>query len=647
LHHYLENLLTKKYIKGYAKAILVAFVCLSLTSVMAQSLFESLEQSHSADIKNYPKLLNKYLNKKFKLSSIKNIKAVKFHPYFLDNLYFNNENKILYFALRDECSMIDLIGTDLLYSSSGKLEYILIQFENQNGKLETHALRKDRYLQILGYAKCPSSKNLKQFFSTSNIRKTLNDERIVYPTSLSQCLFSHSEFLKNVKAPFLCDMAKKIKELPENGRKLKNLSRSDFRKFEKLRQEISAAKSYKKIIKPGPLEYLNTLCTHASNSENFCKDIFKVNYWTNAIKGLVDKKPLIYLCKNHLKKKKINLRELKNCAFQFTNNPALCHNLAISNHSLTPLPSCTQLSTALLSSRLYKNYNDCPSKVGNDSIVTISRILQHFDKVPFEDKISCEMKSIFPYAKFNEKFLENQFWQNEICFEDKLNKKKKCYPSLLGHMEGSELSLSKVMGKILAKQRGFNNKESSCKVIAESEYRPTLLAYKTGCFIIRNTKKCFGTKCDFKVMYDDLEFKNYTHKSNLWLDLLPYRYTQENSSFIKLIEKHYKKKIKEISNISSFNRIFKSQPNAVYMGVGCAEDLLPAFFHSKQLNKCSMLPFIVDGIIEDNGRYSMITRTSLDSIHAPRIIPWANIFASVKNYKRFQPLNLWSFYAIY
>jgi hypothetical protein len=625
----------------------VVLYFLSPLPTLAQSLYESLEKSHEADIQNYPKLLNKYLNKKFRLSTIKDIKQVKFHPYFLDNLYFNNKNRILYFALRDECSLIDLIGTDLLYSSSGKLEYILIQYENQNGKLETHALRKKRYLQILGYAKCPSSKNLKQHFNTVNIRKTLNEERIVYPTSLSQCIYSHTQFLDNVKAPFLCDMAKKIKDLPGKERQLKNISRSNFRKFTQLKQEVSVATTYKKIIKPGPLEYLTNLCNHSNNSANFCNDIFEVNYWTNAVKSLVDKKPLIYLCKNYLKKKKINLRELKNCAFEFSNNPAICHGLATKNHGLTPLPSCTELSKALLSSRIFKNYNDCPSKVGNDSIVTISRLLQHFDKVPYEDKISCEMKSIFPYAKFNEKHLENEFWQNEICFDDKLNKKTICYPSLLGHMDNTELSLAKVMGKILSKQRGFNNKDNKCSVINKEDYRPSLLAYKTGCYIIRSSKSCFGTKCRFKVMYDDLEFTNYKHKSNLWLDLLPYKYTQEKNSFIKLIEKFYKKKVKNINNISSFNRVFKSHQGGIYMCVVCAEDFLTAFYHSKQLNKCSVLPFIVDGIIEDDGRYSMITRTSLDLIHAPRIIPWANVFASVKNYKRFQPLSLWSFYAIY
>ena len=114
-----------------------------------------------------------------------------------------------------------------------------------------------------------------------------------------------------------------------------------------------------------------------------------------------------------------------------------------------------------------------------------------------------------------------------------------------------------------------------------------------------------------------------------------------------MIERYKKKKAKEIINVSSFKNLFNKHNDSIFLGVGCAEDLLPTHFKSKHINQCIYLPFIVDGYIEDAGRYSLVVRTSYDQIHAPRIIPWTYLFSSIKNYQSHHPLNEWSFYGIY
>lgn len=632
-----------KALKGVSLLLLFFFS----TTTYSQSLFESLEQSFKNDVENYPKLIQKYLNQGFKLSNIPDITEVKFHPFFIDNLVFNNKNEVMALSLRDECSLIDLLGTDLLYSSSGKLQYVLIHYLNKSGGEEIHSLDKDRYLNIIGYKKCPNSQKLKAYFNFANIRKTLSKEKILFPKSLSECKTTHESFTNNVKAPYLCEIAKDTTELEQKKINLKNLSKANFRAYEALSREVQEAEVYKKVINPTALNFLSNLCEHSYDSSRYCEDIFAETYWSNALKGLVSQYPLETFCSQYLKKEKLTKSDLNVCSNAFAANPAICKKSLNNSVSLSPTPNCTELSNALNFSRLFKDYNDCPAKVGHTPLVTASRLITHFNKTTIENVDECETYSVYPFAKFNQDVLESELWQIQLCYDDKIQRKKVCLPTLLNSVENSELSLSYTVGKVLSRLRGFNNRDQSCRVISEDEYRPTLLEFKTGCFIIKKNERCSGTSCEFKVMLDDQEFSNYTFESMLQFDLFPYRFTEANKSFLNLTEKNFNKKSKKILNISSLKQIFTEKKDAVIMGAGCLEDLLPSFSQARRFNQCTFMPFIVDGIIEDNSSNSLITRTSLDHIHAPRIIPWSQVFASVKNYQRFHPLNEWSFYALY
>ncbi len=81
-------------------------------------------------------------------------------------------------------------------------------------------------------------------------------------------------------------------------------------------------------------------------------------------------------------------------------------------------------------------------------------------------------------------------------------------------------------------------------------------------------------------------------------------------------------------------------------GIGCAEDLLPEHFSKESFNQCSPLPFIVDGYREKAGIYSVVIRTAYDSLHAPRLVPWTNLFSALKDYQRLHPLDIWGLYAL-
>lgn len=641
MHQYSTNLSSK-----IRKGVLALPLLLVSTHIFSQSLFESLENSHKSDIENYPKFLQKHLNKPFEVNKIEDLSSIKFHRFFLDNLIFNNRNEVLNLATRDECSLIDLLGTNLLYSSSGKLNYVVVKWQKNAEESEVHTLTKAAYLTSIGYKKCPNSEKLKAFFDMRNVQRTLKSENISFPKSLSECKSIHQNFVNNVKAPYLCEIANKVESLPRKKVQLKNMSKSSTRNYQNLNREIVEAKRLKEIINPTALDFLSNLCSRSYSSSKYCEEIFKKTYWSNSIEGLVSSSPLDNLCRSYLKKPTTSKEDLKLCNNAFAANKSLCSTLGNSAEAMTPLPDCNELSRALSFSRLYKNYKDCPKKVGHLPLVTASRILGHFNKSLKSDS-SCELSSIAPFAEFNQKFLESEFWQMSLCYEDKILRKTTCMPTTLFDLPDSEISLAHTMGKTLARLRGFNNKDQSCKVINKEIYNPSLLEFKSGCYIVKEIEECFGVNCKFNVYLNDQLFDKYKISYDLQFDLVPYRFTEANKSFLSLIEKHYKKTSKKVLNISSLKRVFENRKDAIVLGIGCLNDLLPSKLSSIGFNECSPMPFIVDGFIEDSSSYSLITRTSLDYIHAPRIVPWTRIFSSIKNYQRFHPLKEWSFYAIY
>ena len=267
------------------QGVAILLVIFTSSFSYSQSLFESLELSFQKDVENYPKLLQKHLNKNFKLSQVNDVSEIKLHPFFIDNLIFNNKTEALVLSLRDECSLIDLLGTDLLYSSTGKLQYVLIDFKSKSGTREIHTLPKGQYLNLIGYKKCPNSRKLKAYFAFSNIRKTLSKEKILFPKSKSECLKTHESFIKDVKSPYLCEISKKVADLDQKKIELKNLSKSNFRQYQELSREIEESETFQKIINPSALSFHSNMCTFSYNGAKYCEDVFSETYWSNSMKG--------------------------------------------------------------------------------------------------------------------------------------------------------------------------------------------------------------------------------------------------------------------------------------------------------------------------------------------------------------------------
>ena len=144
-----------------------------------------------------------------------------------------------------------------------------------------------------------------------------------------------------------------------------------------------------------------------------------------------------------------------------------------------------------------------------------------------------------------------------------------------------------------------------------------------------------------------LFFTQFTVDYKLQFNLFPISYIAENKSLKSQFEKIKKKTFKPVKNTTILKSIFNKEKNAIVLGMGCIEELLPSFFKRNTLNQCHPTSFIIDNIMEEDGLFATHIRTSLDHIHAPRVIPWSRVFNSVRNYQNIHPLRSWELYAIY
>ena len=651
LHQFLKNLLFNRKVAINAEIIFMVSALFFLFpqnsfSNETPGLYQTLETLIEVQDKSFAKKMKKLRNKISNLNNLKDPMTVELDPDFINHILFYSPSRYSSLAHKDRCSLYDLVLSGHLRDKEGQLRRFLIKYQTRKGKIKTSLVSKSTFLQKVAFKQCPQSQKFQQYFNMRNLKKTLKTITLEVPTSYDQCYKVYNEFVNDYKTPYLCQIYEQIKKVPALKIAIRNTPRSNFKLATKLKRGLSLSNDYKKVLNIKSYDYLKNLCDNIEKPKKFCHDFFELSFWKKIIKG---EKSSIYIknmCLEIYKRKNLTPRQFQKCARELSKDPDRCHYLNKFDRGLTPKPSCSNISKALNLSRLVSNYNDCPSKTGNEGILNIARVINHISpKKSFSDNL-CQLESTKVFAQFSHEVNDGRDWNVHLCYEDKLNQKEVCLPTLLGEYPGSDLSMNLVVAKILRRTKGFGN-EQKCSVISNKEYRPTLLEYKSGCYIIQSGKNCSGTNCKFKIMNDELEIKHITFKSDVLFTYFPVEYTKQNSSQFKLIQKHFKKKSRKMLNISFVKTIFKQKPNAILQGIGCREDLLPTFFQKRSLNQCTPLPFIVDGYIEDRGTLSLVVRTALDSLHAPRIVSWSYVYSALKAYKDLHPMSLWGLYAIY
>jgi hypothetical protein len=618
------------------------------TNIQArQGLFQSFETLLDIQSQNYQKKIESLGRQSSTLNNLSSADEVELDADFINTILFYSASRYTSLAFKDRCSFYDLYLAGHLKGPQGAIENFVVKFKSKKGEVQTALVNPQNFLEKVAFVQCPQSQKFSQYFEVKNLPQTVKTIFLKPPTNQEDCLEIHQKLLADPKTPYLCKMSDYIDAIPETQREIRTLSKSRYREIEALKRKLTLAQRYDQLLTQSSVDYLKHFCDNIEKPKRFCDDFFNVNFWKRIGSGEKSKKFIEHKCKDYLNRPTLTEKQYSKCIRDFSNDPNLCHYLNNSDQALAPRQSCSMQSFSLNQSRLNANYLDCPSRTGSEGITNLSRLILHFSPLKQESQASsCELETTHAFATFNHEASDGRFWGYKLCYDDKINREEVCLPAITGDYQESNYSMGKVVAKILAKNRGYNE-ANRCEVIDSKDYKPSMLRFKSGCFIILDPKSCYGTDCKFKTILDEREIDFIKIKSGSIFDYFPSNYIDENISQAKLFERYYKKSTRRILNVSFLKSIFKDQPKAIIHGVACAEDLLPSFFAKNLLHKCTILPFIVDGYVEDKGHLSLILRTAIDDVHSPRIISWSYVFSALKAYQELHPLELWGMYAIY
>ncbi|MEX0798703.1 MAG: hypothetical protein WD025_04635 [Bacteriovoracaceae bacterium] len=617
-------------------------------SALAQSgfysNFEKLIEIHKS---NYTKKLESLTGKTSSLNDLQDPAQAELDPDFLNTVVFHTPSRYASLAAKDRCSLYDLILSNLAQGPKGELTQFIIRYKNNKGEIKTSLADRKTFFEKIAFKQCPQVEKFQAYFNLKNLSNTLKTINLETPSSPEACLEVHQDFFMDYKTPYLCFLSEQIRKIPSLERQVRAVSKSQYRKLQDLKRDLKVAKAFKARLNPHAQDYLNSLCLNLEKPKVFCDNFFKKDFWKRVATKEKSSFYMQSMCKESLNKNNLSENDYVKCARQFSQEPRVCSHLGVEEGVLTPKPDCQSLSASLNRSNLRADYSDCPGKVGNAGIVNLTRIINHFSPaVPKASPGLCHVSSTGVFAQFNQETTDGRFWNVELCYEDKLNNKEVCLPTIYGDVEGGELSLTKVVEKILRRTKGFGA-DQSCKLTTKEDYRPNLLEFKSGCFIVVDANKCFGTSCDYNIIWNERKISHILQKSGTKFDYFPKDFANEAFSQIKLIEQKFKLNSKSVSNVTFLKRAFEKHPEGLVHGVACSEDLLPEFFNKRFFNQCSPLPFIVDGYKTKQGLYSVVLRTAYDSLHAPRVVPWSHLFSALKDYQRLHPLNTWGLHVIY
>lgn len=562
---------------------------------------------------------------------------------FLNSILFFTPKRFLKLGTKDKCSFYDLVLSNTLKDKNGEIQNFLVTVVSKDKKIQNINLKRSDFIQFVVAKECPQSINFSLYFTTTNLRTTLKKFSFKVPKNRNECSEVHSYYVKDHKTPYFCYLNQEINKISPLSNKIALTPTSDYKKLEDLKNKIRKARDIDSAFNDSAKSYLNNICQNIDKEKQFCDFFFDENYFKMIKEKTADASPILNICMELFNRNDPKILAI--CIDKILANPALCIQANKLTLGLYPRPNCTHTSTALLNSRLKSNVNDCPSLVQNDTIVNISRLVRHFSGENVNAEKDCKLNALSVYAAYNLKFNGEKYWSDSVCFDDKINDKEVCYPTLFGDSANNEISLSNNIRNILSRKRGLS-KNATCKVIDSKSYNPVILKYQSGCFVLLPPKDC-TENCVKKILLDQEEIKFISFKSNFDNDYFASDFLNESKSQNKMLLKNLKIKTRSIFNTSVLKQHYKSHPKSILHGVGCAELLYPNHFKVYSLNQCSPISIIADSYLEKNESLSLIIRSSADSLDAPRIVSWRNLFNSVKTYQLIHPLNRWTLHALY
>ncbi len=562
------------------------------------------------------------------------VTSLDLDPVFLNSVILHSDPGYLKLASMDKCRFYETILTDLLRSPEGRIRNVLVTYLSK-GERQSAIMSKKDFLNKVVARECPETPKLIGLFQVKTLDTALKGISFDLPTGREQCGNIHLEWLNNPKTPFLCQVYEYAKDARLGAGDPKDLA-----------SRRSVAKVLEAKQTPVQRDYIETLCTNLDNEAGFCEEFLNVSFWSKVSTGQKDKIFVEDICRGLTGGATPTPGQLETCLARVRKESDLCLYPKGSNSALTPQPDCERLSEALNHSSLKAGYQDCPGTSDQLGATNLTRLIRNFTvgAVP-EVRGPCSAISAGEVYSFNRTHDNDESWALEACYTDRISEREECRKTFFGKYGNLPESYTSVVAEILKKTRGADS-STTCEMIDAAEYNPLLLRFKSGCFIIYQRDKCFLSECEHRIVYNDRPVDLIRIKNRLTLNYFPLNIRDEKFSQQYLLTHDFKRRGTSLGNLTAVSKYFRKNKAGIIHGIGCAEDLLPTFFKSRAMNQCSALPFIIDGILDDDGKVALVTRTAADSLQAPRLLRWTYVFSAVKTYQRLHPLKLWTMYGL-
>lgn len=557
-------------------------------------------------------------------------------------LYTEAPHKAL--MLNNKCRVYNLMINDLLLTPTGYIERVPIRLK-KGDEITEGLISRPQFLNAIVFKECPELKTLSDLFSINNLKKTLSNERFSKPSTKEVCLDRHQNYIKNEKTAFFCGLIARVeKESNLKESKIKT-PRTDFRTLENINTQLKIIKGVKQNLTNRVYDYYKNLCDHLDNPEKFCEITASTNIFKEISESKIDASPIYSICQS-LYQGNLDKQKIKNCALELSAKNEICHYGANQFPGLFPKANCNELSMALSRSRIQNYYSECPGLVGSELAVNGARLYHLLTKTIPPKPNLCFLNTTAGFTEFLTKVNFMEGWNNSYCFIDPISQQESCINSLTGNYDASPYSQEKSLSRALSRTRGVAD-NTKCKMVSLEEYDPTRLGFGDGCIIVYNSDNCFGTTCQQRIFINKKEVTHLKKNEGVRLEYFANSSTRTKYSMESMLRSYFKKKTKKIMNSSQLKSFFKEQKKGIVHGLGCAEKLLPHFFRQNTIHQCTITPFIIGGVIEKKGIYSLVVHTSMDELGAPRIIDWSQVYQAIRSYQNIHIRNAWGLYGLY
>jgi len=646
LHLYWQNLLCKINLNRTITLLIFLSFYISDASAGIPGILDSLEKLLVNHREHLTRLELEVSKNSKNLEDVKGIQEVKFDPLYLRSVLFFSDWNYLNLTEKGECSVYSLLINNLLKGPKGPISKIAIRYKlSKNDEVFSALVLSQDFANQMFKSSCYSLKQASVLFDNENVQRTLKNLNFQAPKNKTDCQVIFKNWKDNDYLPFLCQ----INELSNQARiaqnEIQNASETDFEQIKKLRSVIRLNDFYSEKLNPFQKSFLRNLCPNLENYPEFCAPYTDDSIWNKVANGEEPHYKMYHLC-TVLFGKQAEAKNIPLCQNKFIKQPDTCLFLGAKTFpSVIPKPSCDQTSLALNLSNLKTDYKDCPGLVTNEAIVNISRIIMHTqDKKDKVDVNKCNLTSTYQFAKMQIDFGNESAWPLKMCYPDKFEGQEVCREYIPGESKDIDIAETNVLSKILYKMLGAPS-NLVCKIIEKSKYKPTLLEFKDGCFIVYDPGNCNSQACEKEIIYNRNVIKNIKYIGTPTFEYFPSTFGNAKFSASEVISETLGISHKKINNLTELKVFFNGKKPIVH-GIGCIEDIYPHIFSRATMNECRPVPFILDGVTGEGKNAYLSLRTAIDDLHLPRYVLWSYVFNSLSSYQLLHPTKLWALYGI-